>query len=96
MVSRSLDVCKEMKTQINLEIEQLCQEEALHLFDEISKDYSFTDTTLSQQGRDGMLSKFLWTPGEIKTLIHTSHNKLLLPAESVICYILDFLEITSG
>lgn len=38
VVSRSLDVCKEMKTQINLEIEHLCQEEALHLFDEIAKE----------------------------------------------------------
>lgn len=43
--------------------------------------------SLIQETRDIMLSKYLWTPGEIKMLmlpIHNSHKKLPSPIKSIV------------
>lgn len=69
-------MCEMMKTQINLEVEPLCQHESLALFEEFSKECNINvDSPSFREARDYISSKPTWLPGEFEVFIRTFPSK---------------------
>ena len=66
MVSSSLNICKQMKTQMELEIEPLSKEESLHMFTElVNHNHGEGTSNTYQTGIDHISSRSTWLAGEI-------------------------------